>query len=140
MIDHYQSHKRLSICNERVNIVPSTFDAKIVGMKLCSLNDVLHILKELEYTLLIIPHPKEYYFIYHLKTCFSVGFAPPMLNARLFIEDFKCMWKIQDKEFREYLAYNIFCDYIVFNDGHGYGVLEYMSSYMVHMCCNTTTS
>ncbi len=40
------------------------------------------------------------------------------------------MWKIQDKEFQEYLVYNIFCDYIVFNDGHGYCVLEYMSSYM----------
>jgi hypothetical protein len=53
-----------------------------------------------------------------------------MLNARIFIEYFECMWKMQDKEFQEYLAYNIFCYYIVFNDGHGYGVLEYMSNYM----------
>jgi hypothetical protein len=101
-----------------------------MGMKLCSLNDVLHILKELQYTLLIILHPKEYYFIYHLQTCFLVGFVPPMLNAKIFIEDFERMWKIQDKEFWDYLVYNIFCDYIVFNDGHGYAVFEHIYSYM----------
>jgi hypothetical protein len=36
------------------------------------------------------------------------------------------MWKIQDMEFCEYLAYNILCGYIVFNDSHGYGVLEHL--------------
>jgi hypothetical protein len=36
------------------------------------------------------------------------------------------MWKIHDKEFCEYLAYNIQCGYIVFNDNHGYGVLEHL--------------
>jgi hypothetical protein len=41
-----------------MKIVPPTFDAKVVGMKPYSWNDVLHILKELEYTLLIILHPK----------------------------------------------------------------------------------
>jgi hypothetical protein len=35
------------------------------------------------------------------------------------------MWKIHDKEFCEYLAYNILCGYIVFNDKCGYGVLEH---------------
>jgi hypothetical protein len=35
-------------------------------MKPCNLSDVLHILKQLEYTLLIIPHLEEYYFIYRL--------------------------------------------------------------------------
>jgi hypothetical protein len=37
-----------------------------------------------------------------------------MLNAEILIEDFEHMWKIQDKEFWEYLAYNIICDYIFF--------------------------
>jgi len=68
----------------------------------------------------IIPHLKGYYFIYHLQTCLLVGFVPPMLNARILIEDFEQMWKIQDKEFCESLTYNILYDYIVFNDGCGY--------------------
>jgi hypothetical protein len=46
--------------------VPPTFDAKVMGMKPCSISDVLHILKELEYTLLIIPPSEEYYFIYRI--------------------------------------------------------------------------
>jgi len=37
-----------------------------------------------------------------------------MLNAKILIEDFERMWKIQDKEFWEYLAYNIICSYIFF--------------------------
>jgi hypothetical protein len=36
------------------------------------------------------------------------------------------MWKIQDREFCEYLAYNIMCGYIIFNDRRGYGVLEHL--------------
>jgi hypothetical protein len=56
----------LPIYNERIRTIPPTFDAKVVGKKSCNLNDILHILKELEYTLLIIPHSIEYYFIYRL--------------------------------------------------------------------------
>lgn len=97
-------------------------------MKSCSMSDTLHILKELEYTLLIISHLNEYYFIYYLQTCFSIGFTPPMLNAKILIEYFKRMWKIQDKEFWEYLTYNILCGYIVFNDGYGYGMLEHLTN------------
>ncbi len=37
-----------------------------------------------------------------------------MLNAKILIEDFERMWKIQDKEFWEYLTYNIICGYIFF--------------------------
>jgi hypothetical protein len=87
-------------------------DVKVVGLKPCSLNDILHILKELEYTLSIIPHPKRHYFIFHLQTYLSIRFAPLMLNARIFIEDFEYMWKIHDREFHEYLTYNISCGYI----------------------------
>jgi hypothetical protein len=108
--------------------MPPTFDAKVVGLKLCSLNDIPHILKELEYTLSNIPHSEGYYFIYHLQTCLLVGFILPMLNARILIEDFEPMWKIHDMEFWEYLAYNIIYGYIVFNDAHGYGVLEHFTS------------
>jgi hypothetical protein len=68
--------------------IPSTSDAEVVGLKPYSLNDILHILKELEYTLLIILHPKGYYFIYCLHTCLLIGFVPPMFNAQIFIEDF----------------------------------------------------
>jgi hypothetical protein len=63
-------------------------------MKLFNLSDTLHILKELEYILPIISHSEEYYFIYRMYTCFLIGLAPPMLNARIFIEDFERMWKI----------------------------------------------
>jgi hypothetical protein len=101
-----------------------------MGMKLFSLSDTLHILKELEYILPIIPHSEEYYFSYHMHTCFSVKLAPPMLNAKILIEDFECMWKIQDREFQEYLEYNIIYGYIVFNNTRGYGLLEHLIGYM----------
>jgi hypothetical protein len=100
---------------------------EVVGLKPCGLSDILHILTDLEYTLSIIPRLEGYYFIYHLQICLLVGFVPPMLNARIFIEDFEHMWKIQDREFREYLTYNILYSYIFFNDSHGYGVLEHFT-------------
>jgi hypothetical protein len=50
-----------------------------------------------------------------------------MLNARILIEDFERMWKIQDKKFWEYLVYKIPYNYIFFNDGHGYGMLEHLT-------------
>jgi hypothetical protein len=79
--------------------IPLTLDTKVEGMKLCNLSDILHILKELEYTLQIIPHLEEHYFIYRMQTCLLVGFSPPMFNARILIENFECMWKIHDREF-----------------------------------------
>jgi hypothetical protein len=85
---------------------------------------ILHILKELDYTLLIIPHPKGYLY-YLLSTNMPFG-TPPMFNAQILIEDFEHMWEIHDREFREYLAYNIMCGYIVFNDSHGYGILKHL--------------
>jgi hypothetical protein len=53
-----------------------------------------------------------------------------MLNARIFIKDFEHIWKIHDKEFWEYLTFNIIYNYIVFNDNRGYGVLEHLTSYL----------
>jgi hypothetical protein len=81
-----------------VKTIPPPFDAEVGGMKPCSLSDILHILNELD-TLPIIRHLKEYYFIYRLQTCLLIGFAPPMFNARILVEDFERMQKIQDKEF-----------------------------------------
>jgi hypothetical protein len=82
------------IYNEQTKIIFPTFEVEVVGLKPCNLNDIPHILKELEYTLSIIPHLEGYYFIYHLQICLLVGFVPPMLNAKILIEDFEHMWKI----------------------------------------------
>ncbi len=35
------------------------------------------------------------------------------------------MWKIEDLEWREYLAYSIICGYIWYNEPKGYGALEF---------------
>jgi hypothetical protein len=66
-------------------------------MKPCSLNDILHILKELEYTLPIIFHLEKYYLFIVIH--FLVGFTPLMFNVEILIEDFERTWKIQDREF-----------------------------------------
>jgi len=49
-----------------------------------------------------------------------------MFNAQIFIKDFEQMWKIQDMEFYEYLAYNIMCGCIIFNNRRGYDLLEHL--------------
>jgi hypothetical protein len=59
LTNHYRTHIRHPIYNERIKTIPPTFDTEVVGMKSCSLSDILHILKELEYTLPIISHSKE---------------------------------------------------------------------------------
>jgi hypothetical protein len=53
-----------------------------------------------------------------------------MFNAKILIEDFVRIWKIQDKEFWESLAYNILFNYIDFHDNCGYGVLEHLLGYL----------
>jgi hypothetical protein len=45
------------------------------------LNDMLHILKELEHMVLMMPNLKAYYLIYRLQSCLAIGFAPPMLST-----------------------------------------------------------
>ncbi len=70
-------------CSDQMKIVPHTLDAKLIEFKPCNLSDVLHILKELDYALAIIPHLEAYYFIYQLQTCILVRFVPPMLNAHI---------------------------------------------------------
>jgi hypothetical protein len=56
MTDHYRSCMRFPICNKQTKIVPPTSYAEIIGLKPYNLNDILCILKKLEYTLTIIPH------------------------------------------------------------------------------------
>ncbi len=130
MINHYHSYMCFSICNVQIRTIPPKSNVEVVGLKSCNLNDILHILKALEYTLPIIPHPERYYFIYRLHTCLSIRFVPPMFNARILVWDFEHIWKIQDKEFHEYLAYNILCSYIIFNDNRHYGVLKHFIGYL----------
>jgi len=88
MIDHYQSCMRFSIYNEQTKIIPQTSNVEVVGLKSCNLSDIMHILKELKYTLPIIPHLEGYYFVYRLHTCLLIRFVPPMLIARILIEYF----------------------------------------------------
>jgi hypothetical protein len=71
MIDHNKTHIILFIYGDRMKIIPYTLDAKVARFLPYNLNDVLHILKELEYALPIIPHLEAYYFIYRLQMCFG---------------------------------------------------------------------
>jgi hypothetical protein len=64
MINHYKTHICLFIYGDKMKTIPRTLNVKVVKFKPYSLNDVLHILKELEYALPIIPHHEVYYFIY----------------------------------------------------------------------------
>ncbi len=57
-----------------------------------------------------------------------------MFITHIVVNDFECMWKIQDEKFHEFLTYNIICGYIICNDGNGYGLLEHPISYFgVHV-------
>jgi hypothetical protein len=91
-------------------------NVEVMGLKPYSLNDILQILKELEYMGPLIPNLKSYYLIYRLQTCLNGGFAPPMLISLIKLNDFEQFWQIQGLEFQEYLAYNIIYGYIIFND------------------------
>ncbi len=48
-----------------------------------------------------------------------------MLRARIEDNQFLSMWVIDDLEWREYLAYNIVCCYILYHQPGGYGTLEF---------------
>jgi hypothetical protein len=60
MIDHYKTCTHLPTYNDRTKIIPPTLNVKDVRLKPRGLNDVLHILKALEYAVLIIPHLEVY--------------------------------------------------------------------------------
>jgi hypothetical protein len=67
-------------------------------MKPCSLSEMLHIVKELEYMVAWFPNLKTYYLIYWLQNYLIIGFVPPMLGITK-LGDFEQMWKIQYMEF-----------------------------------------
>jgi len=43
------------------------------------------------------------------------------------------MWKIENLEWREYLAYNIIYGYIWYNEPKGYGALEFIVGFLGYM-------
>ncbi len=45
-----------------------------------------------------------------------------MLDAHITKKQLLTMWKIENLEWREYLAYNIICGYIQYNEPKGYGI------------------
>ncbi len=87
MTNHHQTHACFDMQWMNENHSP-TSDVKVIKLKPCSLNIVLHILKELECALPIIPHLEAYYFIYHLQMFILGGYALPMLNTHIMVDDF----------------------------------------------------
>jgi hypothetical protein len=79
------------------------------GLKATSLNDVLHILMELEYMVPTFPNLESYYTIFMLQTCNEVGVTPPVIHFQPSKWELFAMWAInfEDKTFQEYLLYNM---------------------------------
>jgi len=100
-----------------------------MGMKLCSLT-LFHVSKGLEYMVIKIPNLGVYHLIYCLQNYIVIGFVPPMLGTIIKLEDFENMWSIKDLKFREYLAYNIICRYIIFHENHNCEKLEKLIGYL----------
>jgi hypothetical protein len=59
-----------------------------------------------------MPNLEAYYLLYRLLMNFKLGVALLMLGAHITKKQFLAMWKIEDLEWREYLAYSIICGYI----------------------------
>jgi len=58
-------------------------------LKLYTLNDMLHIFKELEYMGPMILNPNAHYLIHWLQSCLAIRFSPSMLGIIIKLEDFK---------------------------------------------------
>ncbi len=56
---------------------------------------------------------------------FTLGVVLLTLGAHIIEKHFLAMWKIEDLEWRDCLAYSIICGYIQYNEPKGYGVLEF---------------
>ncbi len=72
-----------------------------------------------------MPNTKVYYLIYQLPMSFKLGVVLLMLSAHIIEKQFLAMWKIEDLEWREYLAYNIIYGYIQYNEPKGYRMLKF---------------
>jgi hypothetical protein len=80
----------------------------------------VHVSKGLEYMVIKTPNLGVYHLIYCLQNYIVVEFVPPMLGSVIKLEDFEHMLRIKDLKFREYLAYNIICGYIIFHENHNF--------------------
>jgi hypothetical protein len=97
-----------------------------VGIKICSQSDTIHMMLEMEYLYLLMPNLEAYYLFYQLPMNFKPGVALQMLGTHITNKQFLAMWKIEDLESREYLAYTIIHGYIWYNELKGYGALEFI--------------
>jgi hypothetical protein len=75
---------------------------------------------EMEYLYPLMPNPEAYYLHYKLPMNFKLGVILPMFGAHNTEKQFVAMWKIEDLEWREYLAYSIICGYIRYNEAKGW--------------------
>jgi hypothetical protein len=64
-------------------LVPVPSDAELMGMKPCSLNDVIYMVKGLEYMVPQVPNPTVYYLFIYCKKYFIIGFAPLLLGTTI---------------------------------------------------------
>jgi hypothetical protein len=80
---------------------------------------------QMEYLYPLMSNPKAYYLLYRLPMSFKLGVVLSMLSAHITDMQLLAMWKIEDLEWREYLAYIIICGYIQYNEPKGYGALEF---------------
>ncbi len=58
-----------------------------------------------------------------------------MFGAHIIEKQFFAMQKIEDLEWREYLAYNIIYGYIRYNEPKSYGTLEFIVGFWVRVVC-----
>jgi hypothetical protein len=78
----YQTHVCHNICKENIHWVLIPPNARVMRLKsfMC-VDDMLHILKELEHMVLMMPNLKAHYLIYRLQSYLVIRFAPPMLST-----------------------------------------------------------
>jgi hypothetical protein len=74
---------------------------KIAGVRPYMKNDMLHMMLEMEYIMLVIPTHEMYYLVHRFQICLRVGVAPPMSGAHIIEDQFLAMWAIDDLEWRE---------------------------------------
>jgi hypothetical protein len=86
--------------------------AKRTSIRPYTKNDMLHMILEMEYIMLVNPTPEMYYLVHYFKICLGIGITPPMLRTCIIECQFLFMWEIDNLEWKEYLAYNIVCCYI----------------------------
>jgi hypothetical protein len=62
-----------------------------VGFKVVSINDMLHIIMELKYMLLLLLNPEIYYTLFKLQMCLQMGVTPPMIGKMIVKGEFFAM-------------------------------------------------